>query len=53
MERGQPAFQLLLTNQELKIVEGMLGDLLDYAFSQRRGRNRPGAQMLLILALLQ
>lgn len=53
MERGQPAFQLLLTNPELKIVEGMLVDLLD-AFSQGEGEIGQGAQMPpLILALLQ
>lgn len=52
MERGQPAFQLLLTNPELEIVEGMLVDLLD-AFSEGEGEVGQGAQMPpLILALL-
>ena len=52
MERGQPAFQLLLTNPELEIVEGMLVDLLD-AFSEGEGEVGQGTQMPpLILALL-
>ena len=53
VERGQPAFQLLLTNPELEIIEGMLVDLLD-AFSQGEGEVGQGTQMPpLIFALLQ
>lgn len=61
MELGQPAlwdpnvprFQLLLTDPELEIVEGMLVDLL-YALGQGEGEVGQGAQVLpLILALLE